>query len=76
MYLDGAWHRQDPRGNTDTIDARFSIGPERLAWPVRPELGERDHRRIRVTPLPSVITALRSTGNVLTLRGGGLPSEF
>ncbi len=76
IHLDGAWHRQDPRGNRPGVDARFSLGEERLAWPVRPELGERDDRRIRVTPLPSVITALRSTQDVLTFRGGGLPSEF
>ena len=76
IHLDGAWHRQDPRGNRPGVDARFSLGEERLAWPVRSELGERDDRRIRVTPLPSVITALRSTQDVLTFRGGGLPSEF
>ncbi|WP_152361429.1 transglutaminase-like domain-containing protein [Microlunatus speluncae] len=76
IHLDGAWHRQDPRGNRPGIDARFSLGEERLAWPVRPELGERDDRRIHETPLPSVITALRSTSDVLTLRHGGLPGEF
>ncbi len=76
VRLDGTWHRQDPRGNRPGIDARFSLGEERLAWPVRPELGERDDRRIRASALPAVITVLRSTRDVLTLRSGGLPSEF
>jgi len=76
VHLDGAWHRQDPRGNKPGIDAQFSLGDERLAWPVRPGLGERDGPEIRVAALPSVITALRSTEDVLTLRDGGLPGEF
>jgi transglutaminase-like putative cysteine protease len=76
IHLDGSWHRQDPRGNRPGIDAQFSLAEERLAWPVRPELGERDDHQIRATPLPVVITALRSTSDVLTLRDGGLPSEF
>lgn len=76
VWLDGAWHRQDPRGNRPGIDAQFSLGEERLAWTAQTELGERDDPRIRVTALPSVITALRSTQDVLTLRDGGLPSEI
>ncbi|GAB3755446.1 transglutaminase-like domain-containing protein [Microlunatus parietis] len=76
IKLDGRWHRQDPRGNTGGIDARFSVTGERLAWPVRPELGERDDPRLHATPLPSVITTLRSTDDILRLRNGGLPGDF
>ncbi|MFC7625030.1 transglutaminase family protein [Microlunatus sp. GCM10028923] len=76
IKLDGAWHRQDPRGNTNGIDAQFSLTGERLAWPVRPELGERDDPRLHAAPLPSVITTLRSTDDILRLRHGGLPADF
>lgn len=76
VHLDGGWHRQDPRGNTGPVDAQFSLTEERLAWPVRPDLGERDDPRLHAAPLPSVITTLRSTDDILRLRHGGLPGDF
>ena len=50
VFLNGNWHRQDPRGNKPGVDAQFSLGEERLAWPVRPELGERDYHRVSTPP--------------------------
>ncbi|CAM5612143.1 transglutaminase family protein [Streptomyces tanashiensis] len=54
-----AWARQDVRGNKPGIDARFSLGEERLAWTVRPELGEVDHPELYAEPHPVVLAALK-----------------
>ncbi|GGS99532.1 transglutaminase [Streptomyces tanashiensis] len=55
-----AWARQDVRGNKPGIDARFSLGEERLAWTVRPELGEVDHPELYAEPHPVVLAALKA----------------
>ena len=38
----GRWIRVDARGNKEGVDAQFSIDEEKLAFPVRPGLGETD----------------------------------
>lgn len=76
VFLDGAWHRQDPRGNKPGIDAEFSLEEERLAWPVRTELGERNYPQVFVRPHPSVVAALTRTSDMLDLCDGGLPSSL
>ncbi|MEW2522600.1 transglutaminase-like domain-containing protein [Actinacidiphila alni] len=53
------WSRIDARGNKPGVDARFSLDEERLAWPVRPELGEADYPLIRATPPAPVLASLR-----------------
>jgi transglutaminase-like putative cysteine protease len=75
VHLDGGWHRQDPRGNKPGVDAQFRLDGEQLAWPVRPELGERDHPQVFVTAGPAVVTTLRAATNLLDLCADGLPSE-
>ncbi|MFI1716626.1 transglutaminase family protein [Streptomyces litmocidini] len=57
---ESAWARQDARGNKPGVDARFSLGEERLAWPVRPELGELDHPELYAEPHPAVLAALKA----------------
>src|SRR5690606_9256386 len=52
VHLDGAWHRQDPRGNKPGSDAQFSLGDERLAWPVPPALGRRGDPEVRAAARP------------------------
>jgi transglutaminase-like putative cysteine protease len=76
VFLEGAWHRQDPRGNKAEVDAQFSLFDERLAWPVRPELGECDYVEVFESAHPAVVAALTSTDNVLALCGGGLPDTL
>ncbi|CAJ1493055.1 hypothetical protein MU0083_000116 [[Mycobacterium] kokjensenii] len=63
VYLDGAWHRQDARGNKDGVDAQFCLGTERLARPVDESLGEIDYPQLYVSP-------------VLALCDGGLPNRL
>lgn len=59
VHLDGGWHRQDPRGNKPGVAAEFSLGEERLAWPVDAALGEADLPEVHVAPAPEVVAALR-----------------
>ncbi|MFI9822657.1 transglutaminase domain-containing protein [Streptomyces sp. NPDC052013] len=60
VRLDGAWHRQDPRGGKPGVDARFSLDGERLAFTPDPAAGERDHPLLYAAPHPGVLRALRS----------------
>ncbi|MYY12063.1 hypothetical protein GT204_24950 [Streptomyces sp. SID4919] len=54
------WARQDARGDTSGIDARFSTEGERLAFPVRAEFSEVDYAVLYAAPHPAVMDALRS----------------
>lgn len=76
VYLEGAWHRQDPRGNKPGIDAQFSLNNERLAWPVRAELGKRDYPQVFVEPSSVVITSLRAASDILELCERRLPRDL
>ncbi|GAA3490866.1 transglutaminase domain-containing protein [Streptomyces cremeus] len=55
----GTWHRQDPRGNKEGVDARFSLDGERLAWAPREGRGEEDFPLLYAAPHPEVVRALR-----------------
>lgn len=76
VYLQGRWHRQDPRGNKPGVNAQFSLNTEQLAWPVRAELGERDYPQLLVSPHPDVVRALRLATDVLELCRGGRLSHL
>jgi transglutaminase-like putative cysteine protease len=73
IWLNGAWHRQDPRGNKPGIDAQFSLGVEHLAYPINEDLGERDYTRLYISPAKEVVLALRSAEDILA---ASLPSEL
>ncbi|WP_415952985.1 transglutaminase-like domain-containing protein [Streptomyces sp. KLOTTS4A1] len=60
VHLEGAWHRQDPRGNRPGLGAEFSTAGERLEWIPRETLAERDYPTLYDTPHPAVLAALRS----------------
>jgi transglutaminase-like putative cysteine protease len=70
-----AWHRQDPRGNREDVDARFSLGEERLAFPVRPRFNEVDYPVLYAAPHPVVLHALREAPDRDTL-WQNLPTEL
>lgn len=76
IHLDGAWHRQDPRGNKAGVDAQFSLGTERLAWTADESLGEIDYPRIFAAPARCVIEAIGGATDILVLYDTGLPSEL
>lgn len=76
IYLEGSWHRQDPRGNKAGVVAEFSLGSERLAWPVDPALGEIDYPQVFASPASCVVDTFRGASNVLELLDGGLPTAL
>ncbi|WP_030340253.1 transglutaminase-like domain-containing protein [Streptomyces sp. NRRL S-1022] len=60
VRFNGAWHRQDARGNKPGVEARFSLSGERLAWIPDPAAGELDHPVLYAEPHPLVLAALRA----------------
>lgn len=73
VHLDGAWHRQDPRGNKTGIDAQFSLGAEQLAYVIDETKGERDYPRVYVSAADEIVRALHGADDILTCP---LPSEL
>ncbi|MBX7062051.1 MAG: transglutaminase family protein [Pyrinomonadaceae bacterium] len=68
VYLDDVgWFRVDPRGNKPGVDSQFSTDEEKLAYPIREELGEFDYPNVLTSPLPSVISAMHETKDCHTL---------
>lgn len=73
VHLDGAWHRQDARGNKAGIDAQFSLGKEQLAYVINENKGERDYPRLYVSAADEVVDALGEATDVLACP---LPSDL
>jgi transglutaminase-like putative cysteine protease len=68
LYLEEyGWFRLDPRGNKLGIDSQFSTDEEKLAYPIRKELGEIDYPDVFATPLPTVVSAMRETKDCRSL---------
>ena len=53
------WIRLDARGNKNGVDARFSIEREQLAYPIRPQMGEKDGFTVYPDPDIGVLRKLR-----------------
>ncbi len=53
------WVRLDARGNKEGVNAQFSIEEERLAFPIRPELGEVDDYTVYPNPDKKVLERLQ-----------------
>ncbi|MFD8723268.1 transglutaminase superfamily protein [Streptomyces sp. Ag109_O5-1] len=60
VRFNGAWHRQDPRGNRPGVDARFSLDGERLAFVPDPESSEMDYPVLYAEPHPVVLGVLKA----------------
>ncbi|WP_405641258.1 transglutaminase domain-containing protein [Streptomyces sp. NBC_00019] len=60
LRFNGAWHRQDPRGNKPGVDARFSLEGERLAWIPDPQSNEVDYPVLYAEPHPTVLSVLQA----------------
>jgi transglutaminase-like putative cysteine protease len=60
VRFNGAWHRQDCRGNKAGVDAQFSLDGERLAWIPDPESNEVDYPVLYAAPHPDVLRVLRA----------------
>ncbi|MCX5059366.1 MULTISPECIES: transglutaminase family protein [unclassified Streptomyces] len=60
VRFNGAWHRQDPRGNKPGVDAQFSLEGELLAFTPDPESNEMDYPVLYAEPHPTVLSVLRA----------------
>ena len=69
------WIRLDPRGNRADVDAQFSIERERLAFAVRPEMGEEDIPVVYHEPDAEVLKKFRAHGTRTEL-WNDLPTEL
>ncbi|MEU0945233.1 transglutaminase family protein [Streptomyces canus] len=60
VRFNGAWHRQDPRGNKPGVDAQFSLDGERLAFTPDSESNEMDYPVLYAEPHPAVLSVLKT----------------
>lgn len=68
------WVRLDARGNKPGINATFSLEEERLAFPVRPEIGERDYGVNHATPHPAIAQTLSENADLREMYRNHLPA--
>lgn len=69
------WIRLDARGNKEGVNAQFSIDEERLAFPIRPERGEKDSFIIYPDPDIKILQKLK-THKTRTELWDDLPTEL
>lgn len=62
------WIRVDARGNNEEVHAEFSTEEEKLAFPVRKDLGEIDYPIIYFQPNPRVVHALKVSKTIEEIR--------
>ncbi|MEU5088790.1 transglutaminase family protein [Streptomyces sp. NPDC021356] len=75
VRFNGAWHRQDPRGNKPGVDARFSLAGERLAFVPDQKSNEMDYPVLYAGPHPAVLSALKGAPDRTAL-SKALPTEL
>lgn len=66
VHLDGAWHRQDPRGNKPGVAAAFSLEREVLAFEVDPDTGEADYPDLHATVPREIVSAIAHCTDILS----------
>ena len=70
------WVRLDARGNKPGVDAQFSLGDERLAYAVRPEMGEVDYSTVYAAPPLCITQTLESHTDCRVMYAQGLPTTL
>ncbi len=70
VYIDSLkkWIRLDARGNKPGVNAQFSLEEEILAFPARPEFGEKDYRDNHSDLDSRLKEILKTSGSVLDIR--------
>lgn len=78
IYLSGErrWIRLDARGNKLGVDAQFSLTEERLAFPIREHLGERDYGEIHAEPHAAIVQTLATHSDCRLMYQHGLPTDL
>ena len=72
----GRWIRLDARGNKPSVDAQFSLDTERLAFAVRPEMGECDYWINYAVPHPKIAATLAMHTDCRAMYAHFLPTEL
>ncbi|MED1562367.1 transglutaminase [Alkalihalobacillus alcalophilus ATCC 27647 = CGMCC 1.3604] len=70
------WIRLDARGNKEGIDAKFSLDEEKLAFKVRPAIGEIDYKTIYSKPHPKTMKVLQTHRDMIEIYVHYLPDEL
>jgi transglutaminase-like putative cysteine protease len=73
---DTRWIRLDARGNKPGVDAQFSLDEERLVFPVRPEMDERDYGVVHADAHPVTARALDAHEDAIEMCTSGLPASL
>ena len=70
VYIDSLekWIRLDARGNKPGVNAQFSLEKEMLAFPARPEFGEKNYRDNHTDLDARLKEILNTSGNILEVR--------
>lgn len=78
VYLaeSGHWIRLDARGNKPGVLAEFGVAQEKIAYTMRPELGEIDYPTIYAQPHPAMLKALHEYTNCIEMCLSGLPDAI
>ncbi len=63
----GKWVRLDARGNKENVHAEFCLDEEKLAFPVRNELGETDYRNNSPDLDERLVRILKKSSNILEI---------
>lgn len=72
----GRWIRLDARGNKPGVDSQFSTNAERLAFAVRPEMGECDYGVNFARPHPKIVATLLNNTDCRMMYARYLPTEL
>jgi len=70
------WIRLDARGNKPGVDAQFSLDCERLAFPVRSDIGEMDYDIIYAYPSQKLMNVLENSTNAIDMYLHHLPDTL
>lgn len=70
------WIRLDARGNKKGVDAQFDLQEEKLAFPVRREIGETDYKIVYANPSDKLMEILENSEDALDMYLHGLPDSI
>lgn len=70
------WIRLDARGNKSGVDARFDLEQEKLAFSVRPDLGEVDYGIVYANPADKLMQVLEKNTDALYMYLNCLPASI
>lgn len=70
------WIRLDARGNKPGICAEMNLEHEKLAFAVRPEVGEKDYTQVYARPLPITMHVLEQADDALKMYLHALPDKL